>query len=191
MLKVTCLTPKRVRKTGATFVTISKEGLAQDRHGLSSLGHDTGRLACEGYERCLGLLSATTALTTSRQGLDPEVLTAALVGRYDEMLQRILGREARGEASDGFWWPEREDRSAQVSVLTYNSHEAILRCLLERGWDSNHRDYNGWSALHMTAFQGREAIIKLLLEKGADIEVCIKCEYFRCMSILFPRYLCK
>ncbi|RYP08517.1 hypothetical protein DL764_001848 [Monosporascus ibericus] len=121
-------------------------------------------LACKGYERSVEFLLATTAPTSC-----PRVFTAALAGSYKEMIQLILDDAAGGEQSDSPWWPEMWDLTAEL--LTYKSHEVIVRLLLDHGADVNLVDLNGWTALHTAALQGHETIMKLLLEKGADINV--------------------
>lgn len=73
------------------------------------------------------------------------------------------------------------DRGADVVAMAHNTPMvpleqaaafgdfATVEVLLEAGADPNHRDREGWSAIHWAAEQGFLNIVELLLKSGADV----------------------
>ncbi|KAI1052302.1 hypothetical protein LB507_007580 [Fusarium sp. FIESC RH6] len=50
-----------------------------------------------------------------------------------------------------------------------SGHISIVTMLLDYGYDPNHRDRDGWSAIHYAAEEGHLEIIRLLLKFGAEL----------------------
>lgn len=46
----------------------------------------------------------------------------------------------------------------------------VVRQLLDRGLDEQHRDNSGWTPLHYAAFEGHLEVCEALLEAGARVD---------------------
>lgn len=46
----------------------------------------------------------------------------------------------------------------------------MVRLLLDRGLDEQHRDNSGWTPLHYAAFEGHQEVCEALLEAGARVD---------------------
>jgi ankyrin repeat protein len=57
-----------------------------------------------------------------------------------------------------------------LCVAAYNGHLEVVKLLLEKGADIEHKDNDGRTPLCVAAYNGHLEVVRLLLEKGADIE---------------------
>ncbi|CAB1455779.1 unnamed protein product [Pleuronectes platessa] len=61
-----------------------------------------------------------------------------------------------------------------LSIASAQGNVEVVRTLLDRGLDENHRDDAGWTPLHMASFEGHRQVCDALIEQGARcIESCI------------------
>ncbi|EXJ93077.1 hypothetical protein A1O3_01633 [Capronia epimyces CBS 606.96] len=72
--------------------------------------------------------------------------------------------EHRASVSD----VEDTQQALPLEEAAASGNLAIVRLLLECGVDPNHRDRDGWSAIHWAAEEGHLEIVRLLLEAGAN-----------------------
>jgi len=56
-------------------------------------------------------------------------------------------------------------------LASANGHETVVKVLLEKGAEVDHRNNFGPTALIEASANGREAIVKMLLEKGANVNL--------------------
>ncbi|CAH1132121.1 unnamed protein product [Ceutorhynchus assimilis] len=56
------------------------------------------------------------------------------------------------------------------TVLSVAAAQEVVRQLLDRGLDEQHRDNSGWTPLHYAAFEGHQEVCEALLEAGARID---------------------
>ncbi|XP_048521478.1 ankyrin repeat domain-containing protein 50 isoform X2 [Dendroctonus ponderosae] len=56
------------------------------------------------------------------------------------------------------------------TVLSVAAAQEVVRQLLDRGLDEQHRDNSGWTPLHYAAFEGHQDVCEALLEAGAKID---------------------
>ncbi|KAK5989711.1 Ankyrin repeat domain-containing protein 6 [Cladobotryum mycophilum] len=169
----TMLEPENTQQSLREWAQSAKLYLSQVSKIESVLyGDRLKAFACKGYELFVKtLLAATAPPITSSPDISSGVLTAALAGCYDVMVRLMLddGTERGEQVANS--WHEKWHLRFEVHPLTYESHVAIVRLLLEHGLDLDMVDPNGRTALHTAASQGHETILKLLLEKGADLQL--------------------
>ena len=70
------------------------------------------------------------------------------------------------EAREG----EREDGETCLILAAYSGHLDICRLLIDKGAQTEARDWNGRTPLHWAAEGGHIDIVRLLCNRGADIE---------------------
>ncbi|KAH8895768.1 ankyrin [Thozetella sp. PMI_491] len=63
-----------------------------------------------------------------------------------------------------------QHRRTLLSLAAAYGHEAIVKHLLEKGADMEHKDIEGRKAIWLAMVNGHEDVVKTLLERGADIE---------------------
>lgn len=63
---------------------------------------------------------------------------------------------------------DQEGRTV-LSVAAAQGCVEVVRLLLDRGLDEQHRDNSGWTPLHYAAFEGCQDVCEALLEAGARV----------------------
>jgi uncharacterized protein len=128
-----------------------------------------------------------------------EALLGAAEGGHEELVERLLERDADPAATDNTgstvlhwaaWGGQTEignlmydekdnvdngdgqgDDLASRMRLTSPRHESVMHMLLERGADINAQNSQGCTPLHWVSGAGSVPMVKFLLDQGADINV--------------------
>ncbi|XP_041937519.1 ankyrin repeat domain-containing protein 50 [Alosa sapidissima] len=138
----------------------------RDRDGMTPLL----LAAYEGHEEALELLLEAGADVDETAGSQPTavaavtpLLAAASMG-HAGAVNRVLFWGAAVDAIDG------EGRTALCLAAAHGNLE-VVRALLDRGLDENHKDDLGWTPLHAAACEGHRAVCAALTERGSMARV--------------------
>uniref|UniRef100_A0A9J8APR5 Ankyrin repeat domain 50-like n=1 Tax=Cyprinus carpio carpio TaxID=630221 RepID=A0A9J8APR5_CYPCA len=135
----------------------------KDRDGMTPL-----LLASyEGHEEVVELLLEAGADVDESSGSHPSAITpllaAAALG-HAGTVNRLLFWGAAVDGIDG------EGRTALCLAAAKGSVE-VVRALLDRGLDENHKDDLGWTPLHAAACEGHKSVCAILTEQGSMARV--------------------
>jgi ankyrin repeat protein len=86
---------------------------------------------------------------------------------HDESVWLLFDPMLHEHLPDGCMAP-RPPPPSPPHVTQRQSHDEIVRLLLNHGADANHPDYLGWTPVHHASRMGYYDIIQLLLDHGAD-----------------------
>lgn len=164
---------------------------SRDENGSTPLHHAAER----GLVGCVAVLieHGADVQTTDNSGFSP--LLWAIVARQEDIVDQLLsmGADANSLSADGRSAIAWAARMGQVSIARLlldrgaSMHDAlnrqrttpleeaaasgnlhIVELLIRRGADPNHRDRDGWSAIHWAAEEGHQEIVSFLLNHGAN-----------------------
>jgi uncharacterized protein len=93
-----------------------------------------------------------------------DIWEAARRGALSEVVALVEANPRRLNAVAAFGL----DRRTPVILAAGGGHYEVVRWLLEKGANVNHRDKNGWTALFLASLIGYIPLVMLLLERGAD-----------------------
>lgn len=121
----------------------------------------------EGHEEVVELLLEAGADVDESAGAYPSAITPLLAAAsmgHAGTVNRLLFWGAVVDSIDG------EGRTALCLAAAKGSVE-VVRALLDRGLDENHKDDLGWTPLHTAACEGHKSICTVLTEQGSMARV--------------------
>ncbi|XP_051999064.1 ankyrin repeat domain-containing protein 50-like isoform X1 [Xyrauchen texanus] len=135
----------------------------KDRDGMTPLL----LAAYEGHEEVVELLLEAGADVDESSGAHPSAITpllAAAAMGHACTVNRLLFWGAAVDGIDG------EGRTALCLAAARGSVE-VVRALLDRGLDENHKDDLGWTPLHAAACEGHKSVCAILTEHSSMARV--------------------
>ena len=115
------------------------------------------------FKRLSSLYNIFKESPMSRYGTDGNLLYAASLHNYYELVQIVLFKKGAEVNAQGGWYGNA------LQAASSRGHKAVAALLLEKGADVNAQ--GGWygNALQAASSRRDKAVAALLLEKGADI----------------------
>ncbi|KAG2417117.1 hypothetical protein HFD88_008335 [Aspergillus terreus] len=117
----------------------------------------------EDHKDIVEMFLARDDFDVTREGLADKMLRGASTCGHEAMMRMLLGRISLHDvkpAAENVWSPEK--------CAARNGHEGIVKLLIARGADINHRTSASESMIEIAAEYGQTAIVSLLLDQGAD-----------------------
>lgn len=101
---------------------------------------------------------------TTRRG--STILDVAIMEHRTDLVRYLLQLGAQAT---------RKDQRPGICLAAEKGYDDIVTALLDSGASADMPDPDGWTALHLAAYEGSEAVMQVLLSRGADISATTTC----------------
>ncbi len=124
--------------------------------------------AAEGHEEVVKFLVEMKAEVNAKDRWGGDPLKDAIRGGHSSCQQVLRDAGGRGEYDDH---SDHKDHGDRMCNAASKGDFALIINLVARNASVNAADYDGRSALHLSAAEGHDKIVQFLVEKKADVKV--------------------